>query len=157
MNATKTGLRIQKPAAPLPQDETRIKRLWSFALIRCAVEHRTLDSPEVQAELKKEKERLKNEAESHLKWKMAEVSPAYEKLKKRVEKFESDSGMKLEDWRLGNVGDLARRLHALNEEGYDGFTTTLKRQLIELESLKSRVAEVLEAIGKPALSGTDSD
>lgn len=37
MNATKTGLRIQRPAQPLPQDETRIRRLWAFALIRRAV------------------------------------------------------------------------------------------------------------------------
>ena len=72
-------------------------------------------------------------------------------LLKRVEKFETDSGMKLEDWRLGNVGKLARALHDLSSRGYTTLTSQLKDHVSELADLQKRSQAVLDSIIDPAL------
>ncbi len=156
MTATKTGLRVQRPAKPLPQDPNTMHRLWAFALIRRAVE-RDGKSAEFQAMLEKERIRIQAQADDHIRREIAHAVPAYEKLRERVEKFEKDSGMKLEDWRLGNVGKLARRIVSLTEEGYGGLTKTLQRQLQALQTLSDNVTAALEAVASPALDETDPD
>src|SRR5271170_5898795 len=52
MVATKSGLRIQRPARPLPTDHN-LKRLWAFALIRVAADRGDPKSTEFQAILNK--------------------------------------------------------------------------------------------------------
>jgi hypothetical protein len=158
MTATKTGLRIQRPAKQLPQDEHQMKRLWAFALIRRAAERGDVNSTEFQAQLQKHKAELDRRAESELKRAISNAAPAYERLLEKVKTFEEASGMKLEDWRLGNVGKLARRLNAIAEDGYGGFTRTLITQLKSLERLAKETKDALEAVGDPALvAGADDD
>jgi len=152
MNATKTGLRVQRPAKPLPQDETRIRRLWAFALIRRAAERGDVNSPEFQAVLAKHREQLDRRAKDTLEREAARISPQFAALQKKVDEFEKASGMKLEDWRLGNVGKLARKLHAISEDGYRGFERTLKQQAQSLEQLAKLTRETLSALGDPALT-----
>lgn len=157
MNATKTGLRLQRPAKPLPQDETRIKRLWAFALVRRAAERGDVNSTEFQAVLAKHREQLDRRAKDTLERELARTAPAFAALQKRVDEFEKASGMKLEDWRLGNVGKLARKLNAISEDGYRGFSGTLKSQIRTMESLAKDMREALEAVGEPALTEEEKD
>lgn len=157
MTATKTGLRIQRPAKPLPQDETRIKRGWAFALIRRAAERGDANSPEFQAQLAKHREQESRRAKDTLDREIARIVPQYEVLQKKVDKFEQDSGMKLDDWRLGNVGKLARKLHAISDDGYRGFNRMLQDQIRSMESLVKNMREALEAVGDPALTENEND
>jgi len=157
MNATKTGLRIQRPAKPLPQSEVHIKRLWAFALIRRAAERGDINSPEFTAALQRHRDEVERRAEGRIKAETARAVPELERLRERVETFEKDSGMKLDDWRLGNVGKLARTLHAISGDGYRGFTAQLERQLLALESLVNGTRKTLAAVEAPASNGDDDD
>lgn len=153
MVATKTGLRVQRPASPLPQHESQIKRLWAFALIRKAADRSEIaNSPEFKVMLanavrdteRREKDRADRE--------IARQAPDHEELKKKVEKFESASGMKLDDWQLGNVGKLAKRLAALNSHGYLSVAESLRRTVKDLGDLSTKASEVLQALDCPALT-----
>jgi len=155
MSATKTGLRVQRPPQILPQDERRMERLWAFALIRRAAERGSSGSPEFQARLTKEREHLERRAKTDLEIAIRNVSPAFDRLRKQVDEFEKHSGMKLDDWRLGNVGKLARRLFAISEDGYGGFKHTLEAQLRALKQLAEQTQECLTAFGAPELSESD--
>lgn len=157
MTATRNGLRIQRPAKPLPQDEHRIRRLWAFAMIRKAAEPKGIDSQQYQAMLAKERARIERDAQDRIDREVARAAPHYEELKKQVEDFERDSGMKLGDWRLGNVGKLARQIREMSEHGYGGFTKRLRAQLKELTDLQKRVESALAAIESPALEEGDND
>ena len=152
MNATKTGLRIQRPAQPLPQDKALIKRVWAFALIRRAAERREVNSPEIQAILQSNRAEVERQARWTIEREIKGAVPKLEALQKKVDAFEKESGMKLDDWRLGNVGKLARKLNAISEDGYRGFEKTLTNQIQSLESLAKEMREALEAIGDPALT-----
>jgi hypothetical protein len=56
-------------------------------------------------------------------------------MKERVERFEKASGMKLDDWHLGDVGKLARSIAELCEEGYGSAAHRLGEQERTLELL----------------------
>lgn len=151
MTATRTGLRIQRPPKPLHADAEQMKRLWAFALIRRAADRGDINAPELQAILAKNRAEVDRRAEEHIKSVLAGSAPAFERLKKEVADFETASGMKLTDWRLGNVGKLARKLNSIAEDGYSGFTNQLTGQLRALKLLQKSIAEALAAVGDPAL------
>lgn len=155
MAATRSGLRIQRPAKALPQDEHRIKRLWAFALIRRAAE-RDFKGAEFQAELAKQRAQIERDAQWRIDREIANAAPKYESLKKLVDDFERESGMKLGDWRLGNVGKLARQIRELSGHGYGGLKKQLTTQLRELSELQKHVQAALEAIDSPALVEGDN-
>lgn len=157
MNATKTGLRIQRPAKSLPQHETLMKRLWAFALIRRAADRNDPASSEFQAALEKQRAEIERRAEERIKSEIARSAPAFELLRAQVDEFEKASGMKLNDWRLGNVGKLARKLTAIGADGYLSFQSQLDIQIRELEDLLKRTREAREAVGSPALTGAHDD
>jgi hypothetical protein len=150
MTATKTGLRIQRPPKPLPQDKDTMRRLWAFALIRTATD-RSGDSKTMEAAINKRYAELQRQSAEQVQREIARINPAFERLSKQVDDFEKASGMKLEDWRLGNVGKLARRLNQLSEDGYGGFTRTLQSQLSSLKKLSENIESALQAVGAPAL------
>ncbi len=157
MNATKTGLRIQRPARLLREKEPHIKRGWAFALIRRAAERGDINAPEVQAILRKHREEQDRRAKEQIDRAIASSAPKLLALQKKVEELESVSGMKLEDWRLGNVGKLARKLNAISEDNYSSFTRLLQGQLKSLDRLSKETRECLEACGSPQLLEKDDD
>jgi len=149
MTATKHGLRVQRPAQPLPRHEL-LRRLWAFALIRRAADRGDPNSEEFRISMEQHRKSVEERCEAELQLQIARLSPAYEELKKRVEAFEKESGMSLQDWRLGNVGKLARAIAALNNGGYSGFSATLRDHLRELHALSKRTQEAIDACADPA-------
>lgn len=156
MTATKTGLRIQRPAKPLPQDKDHMRRLWAFALIRAATD-RSGDSKAFEAAINKRYAELQRQSDERVEMQIRRINPEFEALRKKVEQFEAASGMKLEDWRLGNVGKLARRINEISEDGYRGFTKTLQSQLQSLKSLSESIEQALSAVGDPALMNDNDE
>jgi hypothetical protein len=152
LTATKSGLRIQRPPKPLPQDQATIKRLWAFALIRRAAESR---DDRLQRAMEAYRDEIDKRTEERLKNAEARAMPALSELKRRVEEFEKASGINLEDWRIGNVRALARRLRSIGDFG--SFGRTLDRQIEELQRLMKNIAQVREAVATPALEGGDDD
>lgn len=157
MNATKTGLRIQRPARQLREKEPHIKRGWAFALIRRAAERGDINAPEVQAILRKHREENDRSAKEKIEREIARSAPKLFELQKKVDEFEKASGMKLDDWRLGNVGKLARHIHAISEDKYSGYTKLLQGQLRALDQLSKETRECIDAFGSPELLEKDDE
>lgn len=64
--------------------------------------------------------------------------------------------MKLDDWRLGDVGALAKAIHELHEDGYRGVSSILKRQDEALTELLTHIREARSAIDVAPPSGAKS-
>lgn len=157
MSATKTGLRIQKPAKPLPQHDTLMKRDWAFALIRRAADRGDPKSTEYQTAMRKYQQECDRRSEERIRDQIARSVPKLAQLQAKVDAFEKSSGMKLEDWRLGNVGKLARQLNAISEDGYRGFTKMLQNQIQSMETLSKEMRAALVAVGSPELMEEDDE
>jgi hypothetical protein len=146
LTATKSGLRVQRPARQLPQDPHKIDRLWAFALIRRASE-RQCGGPEWEAALKKERDqyerRLADEVE---RLKHRDRHDVAAKLQERIDRFEKASGMSLDDWKLGNVGKLAAHMHHVYDEGWGSYTKVIERQRSELAKMVENHDSLLAAL-----------
>lgn len=151
---TKNGIRWQRPATPNPSDHHTMPRLWAYALIRKAFE-RGPRSAEWQAALRQLEAQKQTEIKAGLEQRVRGAPEALVNLQARVDAFEKASGMKLEDWRLGDVGKLARRIHEISEDGYRGFRRTLQSQAEALQRLAKDTEAALSAVDSPALGGSD--
>lgn len=146
MSATKTGLRVQRPAPRLPRVDDRIDRLFALALFRKCQENVT-NSPEVRAMLDRQREVRDAEIAQRVENELRRRAHRSEELQKRVEKFERSSGMKLDDWHLGDVGRIARAIADLRGyEGFDKVSRRLQQQEDALADLLEKVRETRQAI-----------
>jgi hypothetical protein len=66
--------------------------------------------------------------------------------KRQAEEFEKNSGMRLTDWHLGNVGKLARAIADLHKEGYGSMRATLQQQAGKLRETSQRLEDALSAM-----------
>jgi hypothetical protein len=157
-NASKTGLRVQRPPKPLntePQPET-MRRAWAFALIQRAL-----------VRSNEQLERHRNEIEKQVTQRLEEDYARrskdhwqrnFEKLQEQVQEFEAASGMALTDWKLGsvgNVGKLAKLIRNWNFTGYKNVAATLKRQIEDLRDLQERTKAVVDGLDFPASEEND--
>lgn len=131
MAATKNGLRVQRPAPRLPQSEPdRIHRLFAVGILRKLQEDLT-KAPEVAQLLSAARESREAEIEQRVKWRTEHNTRRVAELEARITKFETQSGLKIDDWRLGNVATLAKAIDDLSTLGgqhWDKVAETLEQQ-----------------------------
>lgn len=146
MTATKTGLRIQKAATIIPQSPDTLHKLFALGLIRKAYERSTGDvmsNPMVTSEI----ERIRADHARRINETVARQSQAMKRdldeYKRQAEKFEADSGMKLTDWRLGNVGKLALAIHDMYADGYSSTRSRLTQQAKVMRDAAQSIDEAL--------------
>lgn len=154
MAATKSGLRVQRPAQRLPQDDSKIDRMFAIGLFR-KMQGDMLASPEVRRVLKSAADVRDAEIEKQVIWRTERNTRRINELTQRIEKFETSSGLKLDDWRLGDVGKLARVIADMSAD--EGFNDAVDKQLDKQErSLSELVERIKDA--RAAISGrVDSD
>lgn len=155
MAATKNGLRVQRPATRLPHDDTKINRLFAIGLFR-KMQESLVSSPEVAVLLRESRQALDKKVEEEVTYRTHRLQSRTDELQKRIEKFEKDSGLKLDTWRLGDVGALAKAIHELHEDGYRGVSSMLARQDEALTELLTHIREARTAIAETPPSGETS-
>lgn len=152
MNASKTGLRVQRPPKALnaePQPET-MRRAWAYALIQRA-EKRS------DEQLERHRQEIEKQVTTRLELDYSLRSKDhwqrnFEKLQAEVTAFEAASGMPINSWKLGsagNVGKLAKLIRDWNFAGYKNVATTLKRHIEDLQSLQDRTKAVIDGLDSP--------
>lgn len=150
MCATKKGgLRIQKPAAIIPQPEGTMHKLFAIGLIRAAVQRgarAVLDDPLVVRQLEDQRTRYEDMLKRATEGSRSVASDRLKTLQERVVRWETDSGMKLEDWNLGNVGKLAKVLHETVGTGYGNVRSSLLQQKHTLSTLCEDIDAAIEAL-----------
>ena len=150
MNASKTGLRVQRPAKPLNEPSDAISRAWAYALIQRA-------GGKSDGQLERHRRELEKQVTARLEAEYARRNRDHwkdtcEKLQEQISEFEAASGLELSSWKLGNagnVGKLAKLIHDWNSRGYDAVSSTLRRHVDSLKSLQDRTKAVLDELGLP--------
>jgi hypothetical protein len=155
MTYTKTGLRTQKMATELPQPEHTMHKLFALGLIRKAYDRGTVDimtNPLVVREL----DRLRDQHRQYVKDEIARGLQAVQRdlleYKRQAEEFEKNSGMRLTDWKLGNVGKLARAIANLHKEGYGSMRASLQMQAGKLKETSELIEDALNAMPADGLT-----
>jgi hypothetical protein len=150
MAATKGGLRVQKPAVQLPQDAKTIHRLFAIGLLR-KMQDSLLDEPTVLQRLKEAREVREVEIAEKVRQGITRANREAIEIKDKVQKFERESGIKLDDWRMGNVGKLVRAFANLHRDGdaYGRIDTTLERAQQTFETMIQRIREARQELAEP--------
>lgn len=116
MALTKGGLRVQRPATKLPGDPKYIDRLFAIGILRKMQEDMTR-APEVRQIIEAAQAKREEEIEQRVKWRTEHNNRRREELEHKIAKFEEQSGLKIDDWRLGNVAKLAKAIDEMTEYG----------------------------------------
>ena len=144
--ATRGGLRVQRPAARLPQPADKIDRLFALGLFRKLKQEQGKEQPKLpltQAAVDAYEERVAHEVRLQVR---AQVN-GYEQLKARVSAFEQRSGIALDSWRAGRMGDVVRQIMALDHDGgLQGLEKLLQDQARELTDLLAKVETTRQAV-----------
>ncbi len=146
---TKHGFRVQRPATLLPNADRDINRLFALELLRKSFRCQ-LDAPEVRAALKAASEIKEATITQRVSSEVSQQRHDGERLRERVEKFEKTSGLKLDDWRLGDVGKDAKAIAKLHDEGYGSAASRLEQHERVLETLLEDTREARAALAVAA-------
>ncbi len=142
MAATKGGLRVQRPAARLPQDDDRLNRLFVIGLLRKLQESLT-NSPEVRQLVESVRKDAESRLDERVQSAVSRISRSATEAEARIEKFEKAAGFKLEDWRFGKAGTVIRQLSELSYKGE--WRTALAEELQSQEKALTTHLEHLRA------------
>lgn len=149
MTYTKSGLRIQKKAAELPQPEHTMHKLFALGLLRAAYERSAGDimqNPLVVREIELIREGHRRYVDDEIKRGLMSTHRDLAEYKTQAEKFEAASGMKLTDWKLGNVGKLAHAIADLHRSGYDSMRHSLENQARKLRECSEHIEGALRTL-----------
>lgn len=146
MAATKSGLRVQRPATKLPTDDTKIHRLFAIGLFR-KMQGDLLSSPEVVHAIKEVRANNEKEIEDRVRQATQRNERRATEAVAKLEKFEKESGIDLDDWRLGNIAPLIRAIADLSYgNGMEAVAKEFERQETALTELLDGVRKVRQGL-----------
>ena len=145
MSATKSGLRIQRPATKLPGCGNDIPRDFMLGVMRKMQDFST-DSPEVQAMIADRIKIVEANLKSRFQFDIERAEKRSQDLEKAISEFEQLSGVRLGTWRFGRIGEIVESLASLGYgKGIGHVPDVLKDQEDKLTSLLSKVSEARQA------------
>lgn len=144
MSATKTGLRVQRPATKLPGVGNAIPRGFMLGVLR-KMQDDLLRNPDVQALINERVATVNDSVDNRVQYATRHMEHRLEQAEKVVKDFEEESGIKLDEWRYGNVGKIVKGLKELGYGGGEGINSVsrvLESQENQLRRLVDQLAEV---------------
>lgn len=147
MAATKTGLRIQRPATKLPGCGASVPRSFVIGVLR-KLQDEILSSPDVRAHIEHRVKEQTQRFEERVQAATQRIRSQSERLQEKVGEFETASGIKIENnWRLGNIGELVAQLMKLHfGDGLDavpklleGHANALRETLETVENVRAEL------------------
>lgn len=154
MAMTDHGLRVEKPSPRLRAHTEQISRAFALGLLRKASGSK-LASAEVQVVIKKMRGDFDKLLQERVEQESHRNGQKLEELKRRVEKFEAASGLKISDWDLGAIGTIVKQIREMNYHGsgLNAVARHLEGQQRELESLVESVKRARAAIVQQSENG----
>jgi hypothetical protein len=110
--ATKTGLRVQRPASRLPGCGEAVPRRFVLGVLR-KMQDDLIKSPEVATHIEERIKEVTSRRDRDVEYATSRIQRDFDELKKRVDTFEQQSGISLESWRMRDAGKIVRQLHEL--------------------------------------------
>jgi hypothetical protein len=154
MSATKTGLRIQRPAATLPGCGEDIPREFFLGVMR-KMQGDIMLTPDVRSRLAHMQEDMDRRVSDEVGRQTRRQQRDLEDAQTAIKQFEEQSGIKLNDWRYGKVGKMVKDLMDL------GFGKGLAYvpQVLEQQAnvLSTALEQINELRSKLASTGAPSD
>jgi hypothetical protein len=144
MVATKSGIRVQRPAQDLPNFGKDIDRLFAFALFKKARQAIT-DGVELRMDKARIDEEVARRLEIQVSNKVISLQSQIDRLEKvreTINEFERVSGIKLGDWRFGNVGEFAKWYAEMT----GGRHSSMKAQLKKIMDIHREGIEKIAAV-----------
>lgn len=149
MTATKAGLRVQKPAMDLGQPSTTMHKLFALGLIRSAYERASGDvmqNPMVANRIDQMQKDHARQIDDMVAQASRSMKRDLDEYKKQAEEFEAASGMRLTDWKLGNVGKLAAAIAEMHRDGYGSMRQRLEAQARTLRETADTIQGAIAAL-----------
>jgi hypothetical protein len=152
MSATKGGLRVQRPATKLPGCGDDIPREFVLGVLR-RMQDDLINSPDVKAVIEERIGSVHSRIEQDVKWATQRLQREVDESRKAMADFEAKSGICLQDWRFGNVGELVLGLRKL---GYGGDGMNHVPKILEQHEnvLRDALKNITELRAKLSESGT---
>ena len=141
MSATANGLRVQRPASKLPGVGNAIPRNFLIGVLR-RMQDDLIGSPEVRTEIQRQVNEATSRLDDRIKYKTRDAESKVAALQEKIDKFREQSGIDLNDWRMGNVGKIVKHLQLL------GFGDGLNHVPELLEGQENALRVTLENVSK---------
>lgn len=153
MAATKSGLRIQRPASKLPGCGASFPRGFVIGVMR-RMQDDLLASPDVAAHIAGKIKEIQDRRDDEIKWATQHANNESERLKKAVTEFEESSGIKFQPWGMGDIGHIVKQLRELGY-GEDGGLRAVERLLQRHENALRTTLEGIQSV-RASLNGEHS-
>lgn len=147
MTATASGLRVQRPASKLPGVGNAIPRDFLIGVLR-KLQDNLLNSADVRTAIEERIKTATDRFDERVQSRTVRLQQQFEALQAKVTKFKEESGIDLDDWRMGDIGRIVKQLKQLGYgDGLDHVPELLQRQENVLRSTLERVAEARAQLG----------
>lgn len=147
LSATRSGLRVQRPAQKLPGCGGVVPRGFLLGVMR-KLQDDLLSSPDVQAVIDERVKLVQQRQDANVQYATKNLQRERDEAVKVVKEFQEKSGIDLLHWRYGNVADVVASLRELG--GYGDGLHRVPRLLEEhenaLRSTLERVTKVREQL-----------
>lgn len=152
MAATKSGLRVQRPATQLPGCGDSLPRTFALGVMR-KMQDDLLTSPDVKAVIDERIKGIRDRQQADTDYATSSLRRERDEAVKLVKDFEEESGINLNSWRWGNVGSIVKSLRDL---GYGDGMNHVPKLLEQQESALTTALEKIRQVraGLPASSGS---
>ncbi len=149
MAATKGGLRVQRPATPLPGSGANIPRAFLIGVLR-KLQDALVESPDVRVHIKTQLRSTEASVQSRVDIATMRLKHDLERLQAKVREFEEASGIKIEhQWGLGQVGEIVGQLKRLGfGSGLDAVPNLLTGHANALRLMLENIEQALAGIQK---------
>lgn len=142
MSATRAGLRVQRPAQRLPGCGDAVPRSFVLGVMR-KLQDDLLGSPDVRAVIDERIKVVQALRQSDIEFATKNLKRERDEALKVVKDFEELSGINLNSWRWGNVGEIVK---GLKELGYGDGVNRVPRLLEEQENVLRATLKQLSAV-----------
>jgi hypothetical protein len=144
MAATKTGLRVQRPAAKLPGCGKSFPRDFVIGVMR-RLQDDLLVSPDVRAHIEQRVKESTDRVDERIRWATQKAQAELKENKDAIREFEEASGIEFKPYRMGNIGSIVGQLSKLgwgHGEGLQHVTKLLEQQA---NTLRATLREIEQA------------
>lgn len=149
MAATKSGLRIQRPASKLPGCGESFPRSFVIGVMR-RLQDDLLASPDVRTYIDTKVREATEGVEQKIKWATQRATNDLERNRDAIAEFEKASGIQFNQYSMGSIGHIVKQLRALGygeEGGLAQVNKLLEGQANALRITLEQVEQVRASLG----------
>lgn len=154
LSATKSGLRVQRPAQKIPTDHANMPWGFTVGLLR-KLQDDLLSSPDVRSHINAQIEAATGNFDQRVQWAAQRAADDLKRNQDAIAEFEKASGIQFKTYSMGSIGAIVGQLQKLGygESGglrevphlLEGQANALRVTLEQVEEVRAALAALTEA------------